>query len=513
MMSIASSPPAPTMAHSTFAATDPCVAVEALVENPTTQHWRTPALAPRAPPHALSPRAYGRSPRLPSALPLSASPGFVEPCAPDGQGQRLHSLFTPDAPMDPHASLLDQVDPASERERERRVANRMQWATAHQSRAPVRKNDHDVVDENVADDLFSQVPRKYAGSSPTNLPAMSVPEFLQSSSPPQPPALAIANPPTDVNSNMDTTSNNNNLRRNNNLNSFTLSSEPASQDITMGPCPLHNSHTDGPTLQLPVVELAPLRAQQPQPVADPMPWETPFARSPGFGRSPIPLAALSRDFRELAKEEPKQELTLDVPTLPLPDLPSQMDRMDITMHATQKPHPAVMAAALMSSSTTSELDIRVPTRKRRAAPRSQGVWDDSAPRKSQAKKPPTQPLATNADDPLRCTICGTKFARRSNLYKHLRSVHEDERKFSCDLCSFKFKRQDHLIKHKRSVHDKVRKYTCEICGIGFAEKFNRDKHSRNIHSMKRAFQCPCGAYFQDKEKMLNCLKCKKMAAF
>eukprot|EP00177_Eucheuma_denticulatum_P005178 GFKZ01009429.1.p1 GENE.GFKZ01009429.1~~GFKZ01009429.1.p1 ORF type:complete len:176 (-),score=13.67 GFKZ01009429.1:207-734(-) len=112
-------------------------------------------------------------------------------------------------------------------------------------------------------------------------------------------------------------------------------------------------------------------------------------------------------------------------------------------------------------------------------------------------------------DPVRCTLCSQRFARRSNLFKHLRSVHETERKFACTACPQKFKRQDHLLKHTRSVHNKERKFNCEICGIGFAEKFNRDKHTKSIHFTKRAFQCGCGAYFQDRDKMQGCLKCKR----
>lgn len=113
-------------------------------------------------------------------------------------------------------------------------------------------------------------------------------------------------------------------------------------------------------------------------------------------------------------------------------------------------------------------------------------------------------------DPLTCHLCGQHFARRSNLFKHLRSVHEEVRRFACSSCSFKFKRQDHLLKHTRSVHNKVRKFQCEICGIGFAEKFNRDKHTKSIHGTKRAFQCGCGAYFQDRDKMMRCLRCKTL---
>lgn len=108
-----------------------------------------------------------------------------------------------------------------------------------------------------------------------------------------------------------------------------------------------------------------------------------------------------------------------------------------------------------------------------------------------------------------CDMCGAHFARRSNLYKHKRSVHVDTRQYKCDICGYGFKRQDHLVKHKRSVHSKERNFPCEICGTAFAEKYNRAKHVRVIHYTQRPFQCACGAYHQHRDQMLGCLRCRR----
>ncbi len=125
-------------------------------------------------------------------------------------------------------------------------------------------------------------------------------------------------------------------------------------------------------------------------------------------------------------------------------------------------------------------------------------------------KPKTVPLKGSGDgEQPQCDLCGAHFARRSNLYKHKRSVHVNHRQFKCDICSYGFKRQDHLVKHKRSVHSKERNFPCEICGTAFAEKYNRAKHVRVIHFTKRPFKCGCGAYFQHRDQMLDCLRCKR----
>jgi uncharacterized Zn-finger protein len=119
--------------------------------------------------------------------------------------------------------------------------------------------------------------------------------------------------------------------------------------------------------------------------------------------------------------------------------------------------------------------------------------------------------AATAPESLCCDICGNTFARKSNLLKHKRSVHAATRKHVCVVCGFAFKRYDHLTKHFNSTHLRRKAYACSICPSAFAEKFNRDKHVR-LHWQPRPFQCPCGAYFQRREVMEGCLRCKARAA-
>lgn len=59
--------------------------------------------------------------------------------------------------------------------------------------------------------------------------------------------------------------------------------------------------------------------------------------------------------------------------------------------------------------------------------------------------------ASAEGDSLRCDLCGNKFARKSNLLKHKRSVHAPVRKHVCSICKFAFKRYDHLSKHSKLI--------------------------------------------------------------
>lgn len=543
-------PPPPSSVHMSLATTDPVAATDALnpSEDPFAHYIRT-SISSRAPPRALSPRVYGRSPRLPSALPLSASPRLAEPVTPDHQ--QVFPLFATDEVMDLPPRPDDVVvDPASESERQSRVEGRLRWARSLPPFRPAVKKNDDVVDDDDAAKLFMSVPRKFrSGSSAPPLPAMNVPDVLcppdnnRQSVPSQPSAVStrakeednsadnshahrvvdhdvVADCDVAVNDpiNIDDTLpsiNNNTMNIISNLNnkigcdnvSMSITSMDDSnriRDFTNGmtcvmPPPTTNTNanasllgplsnkmqTEVPTLQLP--ELAPIR---PHGLLDSSTWDAPFIRSPGLARSPNGfMGSLSRDaLRDVMKDDASLEIKLELSETPALSLPTtskvgaQLDHMTISKQPAKRPLASPAAA-----------------------------MDKIKVRRCQGRKPPTHPThgTDNSESP-RCEICGTKFARKSNLNKHLRSVHEDVRKFPCELCSLKFKRQDHLIKHKRSVHAKLRKFTCDLCGIGFAEKFNRDKHRRNIHNNKRAFQCGCGAYFQDREKMLNCLKCKQL---
>lgn len=407
-------PSAPAMAHLTLATPDLSTIMEDsfayYVRNPRTSRSITTPI----PPPGISPSLYGVgvSPRLPSALPPTASPP-IEPATLDTQ----HVL--------PFYSSEDEL----ERETERR--RRVDWT--HNNPAKLRTRALpavDVVDDAVAERVFSNLPSRYSDAAHSQHPIMlELPPLQPSQSPPvsqppwrssHPPSSAPSQPPMSL-SNSKPSSASNPLE----FNLFT----PSSHSFT------HHTPTATPS--------------PPPPPQHPL--TSPFSLS---------CDGLYTNRRRR-------------PSVPSVSNPSSTHSQPLLPHTSALPllpPPPPPSSVLLSSASASA----------------------SAPA-----------------DQTRCHLCNGSFARRSNLLKHMRSVHETMRKFSCTSCPRKFKRHDHLLKHQRSVHHKLKSFTCEICGALFAEKFNRDKHHRSIHETERPFRCPCGAYFQDRERMNKCVRCRK----
>ncbi|KAL2009354.1 hypothetical protein VTN00DRAFT_7548 [Thermoascus crustaceus] len=46
-----------------------------------------------------------------------------------------------------------------------------------------------------------------------------------------------------------------------------------------------------------------------------------------------------------------------------------------------------------------------------------------------------------------CEICGRSFGRRTDLKRHIDSIHHGTRRFGCEQCGRRFTRQDTLTRH------------------------------------------------------------------
>ncbi|XP_063361942.1 zinc finger protein 90-like [Cydia amplana] len=96
--------------------------------------------------------------------------------------------------------------------------------------------------------------------------------------------------------------------------------------------------------------------------------------------------------------------------------------------------------------------------------------------------------------PHACPTCGRRFVSVSALNSHV-IEHTRGNAFECDICEKKFRAKIFLKRHIRDIHNKERKYRCEFCSKGFFRKTACQDHVRK-HRNERPFKCgECGKAF------------------
>ena len=77
---------------------------------------------------------------------------------------------------------------------------------------------------------------------------------------------------------------------------------------------------------------------------------------------------------------------------------------------------------------------------------------------------------------LQCENCDKAFSTRSNLNKHVSSIHEEKKPFKCDICNYSFSQKGHLKTHVSSVHVGKKPFKCDICDYSCSQKGALTKH-------------------------------------
>ena len=94
--------------------------------------------------------------------------------------------------------------------------------------------------------------------------------------------------------------------------------------------------------------------------------------------------------------------------------------------------------------------------------------------------PPQKPSSIKKTKPRRfaCPKCPSRFAIRSNLKRHLNTVHFDIRAFRCEVCHAAFGLKHNLRTHIRAKHERKRPFECEDCGANFGYKQVLKNHKK-----------------------------------
>ena len=108
------------------------------------------------------------------------------------------------------------------------------------------------------------------------------------------------------------------------------------------------------------------------------------------------------------------------------------------------------------------------------------------------------------ETPFSCDIEGCKvtFIHRGNLNKHIRNVHNKEKRYQCGECFKKFSMKFSLEGHILAVHNKEQAYQCNQCFKKFGQRSHLNRHLIAVHNKEQPFQCDqCLKKFSRKENM------------
>ncbi|KAL2827545.1 hypothetical protein BDW59DRAFT_55691 [Aspergillus cavernicola] len=93
----------------------------------------------------------------------------------------------------------------------------------------------------------------------------------------------------------------------------------------------------------------------------------------------------------------------------------------------------------------------------------------ATPNSEQRKVPPKAGLE--------CSICGAQFTRRSNCQEHMKRHDPNSRKsYPCEDCGKTLGRKTDLKRHIDSIHRGIRRFGCEKCGHHFSRQDTLARH-------------------------------------
>ncbi|KAH7704417.1 gastrula zinc finger protein XlCGF57.1-like protein [Aphelenchoides avenae] len=108
-----------------------------------------------------------------------------------------------------------------------------------------------------------------------------------------------------------------------------------------------------------------------------------------------------------------------------------------------------------------------------------------------------------------CEVCLCSFGQRHHVERHVRTVHENHRRFPCTECPKAFARQDVLDRHVRTTHEneKDRPYRCAECTDAFGRSDHLQHHLKTVHGAGKTVQCAeCESTFGQRVHLVRHMK-------
>ena len=60
-------------------------------------------------------------------------------------------------------------------------------------------------------------------------------------------------------------------------------------------------------------------------------------------------------------------------------------------------------------------------------------------------------------------------------------IRNDKNLFQCDRCSYEARLKTNLIRHITTVHEKILNFECDVCSKSFGQKVNLQQHYKKTH--------------------------------
>lgn len=101
-----------------------------------------------------------------------------------------------------------------------------------------------------------------------------------------------------------------------------------------------------------------------------------------------------------------------------------------------------------------------------------------------------------------CSLCGRIFKDPRAFYRHGK-IHKQRVQFWCDLCGVKIWRKSNLFRHMKTCH-LHKKYYCDLCSANFSETMSLKLHKIKVHNAEPPFkcdQCNTGFVYQSQLKL------------
>jgi hypothetical protein len=102
-----------------------------------------------------------------------------------------------------------------------------------------------------------------------------------------------------------------------------------------------------------------------------------------------------------------------------------------------------------------------------------------------------------------CDQCEKSFGHKSNLNKHVKTVHLKQKNFKCEHCEKSFGQKGHLKVHIKTIHLNQKNFHCDQCDISFGQKGNLKAHNTSVHLNQKNFHCDHCDYSCGRKGNLN----------